>query len=130
MFQSWGAEVVSMKFLRLEAAIIDFDVRMPLHYTVIIKRKSLYFIFIRMFNYLSNHYFETRSNEIDRLFLPCICLYVFMCHVLCMCMFFLFARGCISCPGQTPEKACMYYVLCCYILCSHTPGINRKKTHT
>ena len=69
MFQSWGAEVVSMKFLRLEAAIIDFDVRMPLHYTVIIKRKSLYFIFIRMFNYLSNHYFETKSNKIDRLFL-------------------------------------------------------------
>ena len=90
MFQSWGAEVVSMKFLRLEAAIIDFDVRMPLHYTVIIKRKSLYFIFIRMFNYLSNHYFETKSNKIDRLFLlftlhlpvP----YVFMCYV-CVCFF-------------------------------------------
>ena len=115
MFQSWGAEVVSMKFLRLEAAIIDFDVRMPLHYTVIIKRKSLYFIFIRMFNYLSNHYFETKSNKIDRLFLL-FTLHLPVCiYVLCMCMFFLFARGCISCPGQTPEKVVfiMFYVVSC-----------------
>ena len=131
---NYGAmEEGEKSFIQVKGFGIDFDVRIALHYTVIIiKRKPLYFIFIRMFNYLSNCYFETKNNAFQvGCFYPAfactsVCIYVSCC----MCMFFLFAWGCISCPGQTPEKACMYYVLCCYIFCSHAHSLKTYKKWT
>ena len=80
------------EFIQVKGFGIDFDVRMPLHYTVIIiKRKSLYFIFIKMFNYLSNCYFETKNNAFQiGCFYPAfactgVCTDIY--NVVCVCFF-------------------------------------------
>ena len=103
-------------FIQVKGFGIDFDMRMPIQYTVtIIKRKPLYFIFIRMFNYLSNCYFESKNNAfpIGCFYSAFACTRTGVCIYVSCCMWYVISvrTGCISCPGQTPEKACMYYVL-------------------
>ena len=101
------------EFIQVKGFGIDFDVRMPLHYTVIIiKRKSLYFTFIKMFNYLSNCYFETKNNAF-----PIGCFYpAFACHVVCV-YFFCSHGGAYPVQNRHRKRpACiMFYVVTFYV---------------